>query len=144
MFAGMPQVGADDAWYLTALEAEQALMANWAFIGGSVDLFKCFDQIVRGLLYFLLLLGVFPINILTAYANYHEAAQLMYVIHGTVGQPHTHPCGIPQGCPLSMLFIAFMLRPWVLEVIKLGATPRCLADDMLVTVSGPSALHCFE
>eukprot|EP00973_Karenia_brevis_P034530 4763372-Karenia_brevis.AAC.1 len=47
MFAGIPGRSAEDAWYLTGLEAEAAQVHHEEFIGGALDLFKCFDQIVR-------------------------------------------------------------------------------------------------
>ena len=51
MFAGMPGISADDAWFLTAMDIEYAQIAPIPFIGGSVGLFKCFDQVIRCSLY---------------------------------------------------------------------------------------------
>eukprot|EP00973_Karenia_brevis_P012655 1716889-Karenia_brevis.AAC.1 len=76
MYGGMEGVGAEDAWYTTALEKELSIIENRAFVGGSLDLFKCFDQIIRPLLYV--------------------------------------------------------------------AIPRTLADDLLLTTTGPRALHLFQ
>eukprot|EP00973_Karenia_brevis_P018192 2498469-Karenia_brevis.AAC.1 len=46
MFAGRPGAGAQDAWYLAALDLEQAQVLDADYVGGTLDLFKCFDQIV--------------------------------------------------------------------------------------------------
>ena len=43
---GLSNVGADDAWYKTALDVEFALLYNHTLVEGVVDLFKCFDQII--------------------------------------------------------------------------------------------------
>ena len=53
-------------------------------------------------------------------------------------------CGIPQGCPLSMCVIAFFLRPWLLQMERLGAMPRTLADDVLLLTKGGRALNLFH
>ena len=66
MFAGIPQVSATDAWYLTALDLEHARPSQTPFVAGTVDLYKCFDQISRQLLYLLLTIGGFPRSVLLA------------------------------------------------------------------------------
>ena len=58
------------------------------------------------------------------------------MVAGSLGSPHKHPCGIPQGCPLSMMLIAFLLRPWISVMKNIGAIPRILADDILVFAKG--------
>eukprot|EP00973_Karenia_brevis_P079454 11026456-Karenia_brevis.AAC.1 len=62
MHAGVPGSGADDAWYHTALILEDCYIQDDAAIGGSVDIFKCFDQIVRLLVYVILLISGFPVR----------------------------------------------------------------------------------
>eukprot|EP00973_Karenia_brevis_P004716 647696-Karenia_brevis.AAC.1 len=47
MHAGIPGSGADDAWYHTSLSLEVNHMKSINSIGGSIDIYKCFDQIVR-------------------------------------------------------------------------------------------------
>ena len=43
-----------------------------------------------------------------------------------------------------MLFIAFMLRPWILRCRAAGAKPRTLADDIMVYTTGPQHESIFE
>eukprot|EP00973_Karenia_brevis_P084253 11692159-Karenia_brevis.AAC.1 len=132
MHAGVPGSGADDAWFNTSLMLEDCYIQNIAAIGGSVDIFKCFDQIIRLLVYVILLLSGFPIKVLTAYINYQEQAQIYFSFAGHIGTPHKHLCGIPQGCPFSMMVIALLLRPWHLLAKAARVIPRALADDLLL------------
>ena len=39
-----------------------------------------------------------------------------------------------------MMVVALIMRPWILEMRRLGAKGRVLADDILVTVTGGD--HC--
>ena len=47
MFAGVAEVGAEDAWWETALDLEELHLKGKQYSGGGVDVCKCFDQIVR-------------------------------------------------------------------------------------------------
>ena len=60
MFGGLPGVGAEEAWYQTSLDVEYSLIADVPLVGGALDLFKCFDQIMRPLLYAVLRIAGLP------------------------------------------------------------------------------------
>ena len=143
MFGGVQGVGAEEAFYTTALDVEFAITHSVPLVGGSRDLYKCFDQILRPLLYEILRLAGLPAPVLVAYANYQESMLIYNSFNGAIVQPHKHPAGIPQGCPFSMIFIGLLLRPWMLQVQEIGATARTLADDLLVIVSGHRVLSVF-
>ena len=49
MFSGVVGVGADDAVYITAVEVEEAKARRKNIAAGSVDVYKCFDQLIRQL-----------------------------------------------------------------------------------------------
>ena len=115
MFGGVQGVGAAEAWYTTALDIEHALTHSVPLVGGALDLFKCFDQILRPLLYEILRISGLPEPILTAYANYQEQMLMYNSLNGAIGIPHKHPAGIPQGCPFSMIFVGLLLRPWMIK-----------------------------
>ena len=134
--AGVPGKTAQDAWYTESILMEYARLNNIDLAGAGVDIYKCFDQVLRPLLYKLLEEAGFPKRILQAYSNFMTNLLIHNMVAGSLGQPHRHPCGIPQGCPLSMMFIAFLLRPWIIMMRKADATPRILADDLLVFASG--------
>ena len=144
MYSGLPGVGAQDAWYDMAMQVENADIRRDGATGGAVDIHKCFDQIIRPLLYWLLLLGGFPPQLLVAYANHLEALQIHFSFASHIGQGHTHPCGIPQGCPFSMVFITFLMYPWHVLLKSLHVQPRALADDLMVVTFGNRALHRFQ
>ena len=139
MFAGVADRAADDAWYLTGLEVEMANLDHICLVGGAVDLFKCFDQLMRLIIYIVLMIAGMPDEILTPYINYHENTHSYFFVHGCVGQPHRFKCGIPQGCPLSMMIVALLMRAWMLQIARLGAIPRALADDLLLLTTGANA-----
>eukprot|EP00973_Karenia_brevis_P009085 1230606-Karenia_brevis.AAC.1 len=84
---------------VTGLELEYAQPAGLPFIGGALDLLKCFDQVVRPLLDFILMLAGIPTCVLHAYIRYHEHVLVYNSVASTIGMPHQHRCGIPQGYP---------------------------------------------
>ncbi len=49
--AGTPGKGAFDGWHKTALDIEFARAHNLLVAGGSIDVYKCFDQINRSLIF---------------------------------------------------------------------------------------------
>ena len=51
MFAGIPSWGAEDAWMDTALYLEEQTLLGQPVTLGAVDIFKCFDQLLRPLVY---------------------------------------------------------------------------------------------
>eukprot|EP00973_Karenia_brevis_P094106 12420750-Karenia_brevis.AAC.1 len=70
-----------------------------------------------------------PPCILTGYIHFLECINIYNSFSGALGKPHRHRCGIPQGCPCSMLFIVLFLRSWVVQMLSFGLMPRTLADD---------------
>ena len=136
LFAGVPGKGAEDAWYTTAIDIEHNQLQDIPMSGAAADMFKCFDQILLELVTHILTAAGMPPTIISAYTRY--ITHLMYYnsLGTTIGKPHHHKCGIPQGCPFSMLIIALLLRPWILMMRQIPATPRLLADDILVLTQG--------
>ena len=72
MFGGIPGAGAEDAWFGTALEVEHSVLFQLPLVAGVVDLMKCFDQIIRVLLYVILDLAGLPSGVLVAYSQFQE------------------------------------------------------------------------
>ena len=143
MFAGTGNEGAEDAWYLTALQLEKAALTDSPISGGTADIFKCFDRVLRNMLYLLLRLGGFPIRLLNAYRGYIDNLSIFNLVGGSLGEGHKHPCGVPQGCLLSMMLIALSLRPWVLIIRSIGVQSRILADGILILAEGPEHESLF-
>ena len=70
------------------------------------------------------------------YFEYHAKVRLRFKLSCGLGESWTRDGGIPQGCPLSMVFIVALYLPWCrhLETFR-GAKPQLYADN-LKCVSG--------
>ena len=72
MFAGIEGFGAEDAWWESSLQIEHCKMFNKDFSGNATDIFKCFDQRERPLIYLIAKVAGIPTPILSAYQRYQE------------------------------------------------------------------------
>lgn len=136
MHAGVKGMGAQDGWYGTAVTAELAHVDHTHITGASADLHKCFDRIQRPLVYKIAAAAGMPPRILCAYKSFQEALTARNAVAGQMGEPYPKPTSIPQGCPLSMMLVALITRPWILLMRKLETVPRVLADDIMTYASG--------
>ena len=144
MCAGLGGRGAEDAWFGVNLELEEAKLTGCPATLATLDLTKAFDTFVRQYLYLGLLMAGCPKQVLVAYASFHARLQVCNVIRGVAGLWHHRPRSIPQGCPLSMRFCAFILLP-VVRITEAGrAIPRLLADDILLRGAGGEGLGEVE
>ena len=66
------------------------------------DIYKCFDQIVRQVIYALAREAGMPSDVLQTYKAFIEQMTIMMQVGNTLGVEHRHRCSIPQGCPFSM------------------------------------------
>ena len=123
-FAGVPGKGAADAWWAEGAELEVLRLSGVPYVGGMVDLVKCFDTIPRDIVYALLLRAGLPRGILRAYRSYLEGLQVLNTLEGGVGREFTKECGLPQGDPWSMAMISLLVRPWLLRLKRLQVVPR--------------------
>ena len=103
MFAGVGSNGAEDAWMDLAIQIEHATLSDEPYCGGTTDIVKCFDQIYRSLLYNIASVAGMPLEVLAPYKAFMSKLMLHNTVAGEVGLPYSRQCGIPQGCPLSML-----------------------------------------
>lgn len=143
MYAGIPGQGATDAWYNLLLELELDDLQGTSYCGGTAYIQKFFDQIQRGIVYKAAEEGGMPKHILNAYTSLVENLQAHNAIAGCIGKGHTRICGIPQGCPLSMMFVAFHMRPWLMEMHQRNITAKILADDVILIAKGEHMLRDF-
>ena len=137
-------MGASDASYATAILLEFAQLVGEDVSGGAADIHKCFDQIVRPLVYAILEEAGMPGCIPKAYQNFFENMVCRNTLAGTIGQPYNKHTSIPQGDPFSMMVVALVLRPWVMEMRSYSVKPRLLADDLQVIPTGPNHLKMFQ
>ena len=78
-----------------------------------------------------------PPCILRAYQAYIENMKVYNCLAGGMGTPYMRRCGITQGCPFSMMYVALIMRPWIIIMRCIpGVQAFILADDVLILVSG--------
>ena len=75
----------------------------------AVDIFKCFDQIRRDILYEMAAKMVMPVKVLEAYRKIQENRKTRNGLGTSLGDEYTRLRGIPQGCPFSMMLTAMLL-----------------------------------
>ena len=136
-------MGAVDARHKAPTDIEEMKLAGTSFCGGVADIAKFFDQIRRKVVYTMASHAGMPKNILVAYTAYIENLLLYNCLAGGVGRPHKRKCGIPQGCPLSMMMVALIMRPWIELMKTVGVACIILADDVLILAQGRWMLSLF-
>ena len=99
--------GSVEAWYTSSLDIEEVLTGA---VDSHVHLFvadvvKSFDTVDRGILDRILSSLGLPGWFRHAYFEYHAHVRLRFKLASGLGEPWTRDGGIPQGCPLSMMFI---------------------------------------
>ena len=133
MHAGVPEMGAVDAWHEVLTTIEELKLNGKSFVGGVADIAKFFDQIRREMVYKVAKAAGMPEQIARAYSAYLENLRVYNNLAGGLGTPYMRKCGIPQGCPFSMAMVALIMRPWILIMRTFGGI-KCfvLADDVLI------------
>ena len=122
-----------EAWYTTALDIEQVLAGAvdthvHIFVA---DVVKSFDTVDRGILDRVLSSLGLPAWFRHAYFEYHSHVRLRFKLAAGLGQPWTRDGGIPQGCPLSMMFIVALYLPWCRHLdAQYGVSPQLYADNL--------------
>ena len=97
MFAGIPGAGAEEGWYLTQLAIETSRLLGMDISAGSIDVFKCFDQLSRKLIYALAKEAGMPKKILNTYFAYIDNLDVRFQVGKTLGEKHQDETSIPQG-----------------------------------------------
>ena len=76
-----------------------------------------------------------------AYFEYHAHVRLRFKLAAGLGEPWTRDGGIPQGCPLSMMFIVALYLPWCRYLsAQVGVEPQLYADNLKCTSWDPALL----
>ena len=143
MYAGVPSKGAADAWHGTLSLIENYKLSDQQYCGGVADVMKFFDQLRRDLIYLILRYAGLPEKILQPYSLFLDHLTLYNSVAGGLGTPHQRLCGIPQGCPMSMMVVALIMRPWAMLMHSCGVLCYLLADDVLILAHGPQMLDKF-
>ena len=99
VYAGIEGKGAAVAAYATAIEIGYCRLAGTPYTGGAADIYNCFDQIRRDVVYKLLDRAGMPKRVTHAYMNFLEALVVRNTVAGGLGEAYTRPTSIPQGEP---------------------------------------------
>ena len=67
--------------------------------------------------------------------------RLRFKLASGLGEPWTRDGGIPQGCPLSMMFIVALYLPWCKYIAaQEGVEPQLYADSLKCVSGDPDLL----
>ena len=76
-----------------------------------------------------------------AYFEYHAHVRLRFKLASGLGQSWTRDGGIPQGCPLSMMFIVALYLPWCRYLsAQVGVRSQLYADNLKCLSGNPDLL----
>ena len=103
------------------------------------DVVKSLDTVDRGILDFVLGRLGLPVWFRGVYFSYHGNVRLRFKLACGLGSPWTRDGSIPQGCPLSMIFIVALYLPWCRALESIPCVRPQLYADYLLCVSGSSA-----
>ena len=132
-----------EAWYTTALDIEEVLAgATDSHVHLSVaDVDKSFDTVDRTILDRVLSSLGLPGWFRHAYFEYHAHVRMRFKLASGLGAPWTRDGGIPQGCPLSMMFIVALYLPWCRYLsAQDGVQPQLYADNLKCVSRDPGLL----
>ena len=114
-------------------QVEQHLLHSTPFAGFSIDVVKCFNQLPRVPLRFLLAHLGFPEPLLHAWFDWLDCCHRLPVFHGSIGPPVLSCTGMPEGCPLSV--VAQVAVCWAAQVhhMSFGAEHSSYVDNFTWT-----------
>ena len=133
-------------WFSTALDIEEVLSGT----GGDqlhvmvADVIKSFDTVDRSILDCTLGRLGLPDWFRKVYFSFHSQVRLRFKLATGLGEPWCRDGGIPQGCPLSMVFIVALYVPWCRHLESLpDIKPQLYADNLKCSAVRPRALFEF-
>ena len=135
--------GSVEAWYTSALDIEEVLAG---VVDSHVhllvaDVIKSFDTVDRGILDSVLSSLGLPAWFRHAYFECHAHVRLRFKLAAGLGEPWTRDGGIPQGCPLSMMFIVALYLSWCRYLsAQAGVEPQLYADNRKCVSRDPDLL----
>ena len=129
-----------EAWFSTALDIEEVLSGT----GGDqlhvmvADVIKSFDTVDRSILDCTLGRLGLPDWFRKVYFSFHSQVRLRFKLAAGLGEPWCRDGGIPQGCPLSMVFIVALFVPWCRHLESLpDVKPQFYADSLKCSAERP-------
>ena len=132
-----------DAWFSTALFIEEVLSG----VGGDqlyvmvADVIKSLDTVDRSVLDCALGRLGLPSWFRKVYFSYHNQVRLGFKLAAGLGVSWCRDGGIPQGCPLSVVFIVALYVPWCRHLEALpDIKPQLYADSLKCSADCPNVL----
>ena len=135
--------GSVEAWYTSALDIEE-------FLSGAsdsrlhlfvADFIRSFDTVDRKILDRVWSSQGLPGWFRHAYFEYHAHVRLRFKLASGLGRCWTRDGGIPQCCPLSMMFIVALYLPWCRYLsAQVGVQPQLYADNLKCLSRSPDLL----
>ena len=105
------------------------------------DVIKSFDTVDRSILDCTLGRLGLPDWFRKVYFSFHSQIRLRFKLATGLGEPWCRDGGIPQGCPLSMVFIVALYVPWCRRLESLpDIRPQLYADNLKCSAARPRAL----
>ena len=136
-------VSSVEDWFSTALDIEEVL----AQMGGDQlhatvnDVIKSFGSVDMSILDCALGRLGLPAWFRKVYFAYHSQVRLRFKLASGLGEPWCRDGGIPQGCPLCMVFIVALYVPWSMRLeAMLAVRPQLQADNLKCSAERPNAL----
>ena len=127
----------------TALDIEEVLSGA----GGDqlhvmvADVIKSFDSVDRSILDCALGRLGLPDWFRWVYVSFHRRVRLRFKFAAGLGEPWCRDGGIPQGCPLSMVFTVALYVTWCRQLASLlDVKPQLYADNLKCSAERPRAL----
>ena len=127
-----------EAWFSTALDIEEVLSRACVMVA---DVIKSFDAVDKSILDCALGRLGLPLWFTKVCLAYNNQVSLRVKLAAGLGEPWCPVGGIPQGCPLSMIFIVALYVPWCrrLEAVH-SVGPQFHADNLRCSSVCPRAL----
>ena len=136
VFSAGKGVSSVDAWYSTAVDIEEVLSQtrHSDFHIFVADVVKSFDTVDRDILDCTLGRLGLPAWFRKVYFSYHRDERLRFKLAAGLGVAWKRDGGIPQGCPLSMVFIIALYTPWCRYLESCASiSPQLYADNLKCT-----------
>ena len=133
VFSAGKGVSSVDAWYATSIDIEEVLShtRHSDFHVFVADVVKSFDTVDRDILDCALGRLGLPAWFRRVYFSFNKEVRLRFKLATGLGVAWRRDGGIPQGCPLSMVFIVALYAPWCRHLESLvGISPQLYADNL--------------
>ena len=136
VFSAGKGVSSVDAWYATSIDIEEVLShaRHSDFQIFVADVGKSFDTVDRDILDCALGRLGLPVWFRRVYFSFHRDVRLRFKLAVGLGVAWKRDGCIPQGCPLSMVFIVALYTPWCRYLeSQASISPQLYADNLKCT-----------